>query len=217
MVSMIIADDELIIRQGLMSINWSEYDIKVMGIASNGDEALSMVISKRPQILFTDIRMPGMDGLKLIESAKKHVPEIQSILLTGYEDFNYARTAIMLGAIDYILKPSDPDEIIEAALKAKNKIDEIVRFRGLFNTYKTPAVNNKVVSDILDYINNHYTEDISLYSAAEYVHMNHIYISRLFKKEVGETFLESLTKVRLKRACELLVNNELKIFQSTQL
>ncbi|NLK68054.1 MAG: response regulator [Clostridiaceae bacterium] len=71
MVSMIIADDELIIRQGLMSINWSEYDIKVMGIASNGDEALSMVISKRPQILFTDIRMPGMDGLKLIESAKQ--------------------------------------------------------------------------------------------------------------------------------------------------
>jgi two-component system response regulator YesN len=68
---MIIADDELIIRQGLMSINWSEYDIKVMGIASNGDEALSMVISKRPQILFTDIRMPGMDGLKLIESAKQ--------------------------------------------------------------------------------------------------------------------------------------------------
>lgn len=71
MVSMIIADDELIIRQGLMSINWSEYDIKVMGIASNGDEALSMVISKRPQILFTGIRMPGMDGLKLIESAKQ--------------------------------------------------------------------------------------------------------------------------------------------------
>ena len=71
MVSMIIADDELIIRQGLMSINWSEYDIKVMGIASNGDEALSMVISKRPQILFTDIRMPRMDGLKLIESAKQ--------------------------------------------------------------------------------------------------------------------------------------------------
>ena len=68
---MIIADDELIIRQGLMSINWSEYDIKLMGIASNGDEALSMVISKRPQILFTDIRMPGMDGLKLIESAKQ--------------------------------------------------------------------------------------------------------------------------------------------------
>jgi two-component system response regulator YesN len=68
---MIIADDELIIRQGLMSINWSEYDIKVMGIASNGDEALSMVISKRPQILFTDIRMPGMDGLKLIVSAKQ--------------------------------------------------------------------------------------------------------------------------------------------------
>ena len=122
MVGMVIADDELIIRQGLMSIDWNKYGVKVLGIAANGNEALSMVISKQPQVLITDIRMPGMDGLKLIEAAKEQIPEIQSILLTGYEDFNYAKTAISLGAVDYILKPSDPDEIIEAVLKAKIKL-----------------------------------------------------------------------------------------------
>lgn len=213
MIGMVIADDELIIRQGLMSINWNLYDIKVLGIAANGDEALSMIISKHPQILVTDIRMPGIDGLNLIEAAKKQVPEIQSILLTGYEDFNYARAAISLGAVGYILKPSDPDEIIEAVLKAKRKINEIIRLRGLVNPYKAPTIKNKVISDILDYIKNHYTEDISLYTAAEYVHMNHIYISRLFKKELGETFLETLTKIRLKKACELLSNYEYKIYE----
>lgn len=213
MIGMVIADDELIIRQGLMSINWNEHGIKVLGIAANGNEALSMVISKHPQILVTDIRMPGIDGLKLIEAAKEQVPEIQSILLTGYEDFNYARTAIRLGAVGYILKPSDPDEIIEAVLKAKSNINEKIRLRGLSDPYKTPKIKNKVISDILEYIKNHFSEDITLYTAAEYVHMNHIYVSRLFKKELGETFLETLTKFRLKKACELLSNFELKIYE----
>lgn len=213
MIGMVIADDELIIRQGLMSINWNEYGVKVLGIAANGNEALSMITARHPQILITDIRMPGLDGLKLIEAAKKQVPEIQSILLTGYEDFNYAKTAITLGAVGYILKPTDPDEIIDAVLKAKNNIAEIERLRELDSQYKSPKTKNRIISKILDYIKNHYQEDITLYTAAEYVHMNHIYISRLFKKELGETFLETLTKFRLKKACELLSNNEYKIYE----
>lgn len=213
MIGMVIADDELIIRQGLTSIDWNRYGIMVLGTAENGNEALSIIISKHPQILITDIRMPGMDGLKLIEAAKEQVPEIQSILLTGYEDFNYAKTAISLGAIDYILKPSDPDEIIEAVLKAKSKIDEIIQLRNLGNQCKQRKINNRIVREVLDYIENHYSEDISLFTAAEHVHMNHVYLSRLFKKELGETFLENLTKYRLQKACELLSNFDYKIYE----
>lgn len=213
MIGMVIADDELIIRQGLTSIDWNRYGIMVLGTAENGNEALSIIISKHPQILITDIRMPGMDGLKLIEAAKEQVPEIQSILLTGYEDFNYAKTAISLGAIDYILKPSDPDEIIEAVLKAKSKIDEIIQLRNLGNQCKQRKINNRIVREVLDYIENHYSEDISLFTAAEHVHMNHVYLSRLFKKELGETFLENLTKYRLQKACELLSNSDYKIYE----
>lgn len=125
MYGLVIADDELIIRQGLMTIPWNECNIEVLGIASNGKEAYDMVREKRPDILLTDIRMPGMDGLSLIEAAKKHNPEIQAILLTGYEDFDYARDAIRLGAIGYILKPSDPEEIIESIERAKKKLEDI--------------------------------------------------------------------------------------------
>lgn len=213
MIGMVIADDELIIRQGLMSINWDKYGVTVLGAAANGNEALSMIISGHPQILITDIRMPGMDGLKLIEASKEYVPEIQSILLTGYEDFSYAKTAISLGAVDYILKPSDPDEIIEAVKKAKGKINEILQLKNLETNCKTQKIKNRVIRDVLEYIEKHYSEDISLYTAAEYVHMNHIYISRLFKRELGETFLETLTKYRLKKACELLADCEYKIYE----
>lgn len=119
---MVIADDEFIIRKGLLTIPWSEYGIDIVGEASNGMEALSIIKQAHPQILLTDIRMPGVDGLDLIRSAKMEVPDIKCILLTGYQDFNYAKTAIALGAIGYVLKPSDPDEIIEVIMRAKQLI-----------------------------------------------------------------------------------------------
>ncbi len=211
MYGLVIADDELIIRQGLMTIPWNEYNIEVVGIASNGSEALDMVIKKCPDILLTDIRMPGMDGGSLINAAKKYNPEIQAILLTGYEDFEYARDAIRLGAIGYILKPSDPEEIIESIERAKKKLEDI--HGRTDNNTNNPKVKNRIICKLIDYIEKHYKEDITLQTVADYVHMNHIYISRLFKKETGETFLDYLTKFRLKKACVLLAKNEYKIYE----
>lgn len=130
MISMIIADDELVIRQGLMTIPWSDYGIEVIGVASNGEEAYNMSISASPQILLTDIKTPGMDGLKFIENIKKEIPDVKAILLTGYQDFKYAHSAIQLGAIGYVLKPSDPDEIIHMVLKAKGQIEDEIRERA---------------------------------------------------------------------------------------
>jgi len=211
MYGLVIADDELIIRQGLMTIPWNEYDIEVVGIASNGSEALDMVRTKCPDILLTDIRMPGLDGLSLIEAAKKYNPEIQAILLTGYEDFEYARGAIRLGAIGYILKPSEPEEIIESIERAKKKLEAI---HGRNNIgANNSKVKNKIICKLIEYIEEHYKEDITLQTAAEHVHMNHIYLSRLFKKETGETFLDYLTKFRLKKASVLLMKNEYKIYE----
>jgi len=211
MYGMVIADDELMIRKGLMSIPWNDYDIQVLGVAEDGHQALTLLKTQCPEILLTDIRMPGIDGLKLIEAAKAENPEIQSILLTGYEDFNYAREAIRLGAVGYILKPSDPDEIIESVNKAKQNLDNYGRNNS--NHLKTTTIRNKAIGKLFDYMEKHYAEEITLYTAAEYVHMNHIYVSRLFKKEIGKTFLDVLTTIRLQKACELLADNDNKIYE----
>ena len=224
MISMIIADDELIIRQGLLTIPWNEYGIDVIGVASNGEEALYLSKTSYPQILLTDIRMPGMDGLKLIEAIKAEVPDIKAILLTGYQDFAYAHSAIQLGAMGYILKPSDPDEIINMVLKAKKLVEESSDKQEKHQSLQKdeicaglPFARNKVIIDIINYIEKFYMEEISLLTVSEHVHMNHIYVSRLIKRETGETFLDILTKTRMKKACELLSGTDYRTYEVSRL
>lgn len=123
MVKMIIAEDEYIVRKGIASIPWAYYGIEITGSVENGYEALELIKKSGTDILLTDIRMPLMDGLELVKMVKNDFPKIKSILLTGYKDFDYAKAAINACVIEYILKPSTPEEIIEAVLKAKALVE----------------------------------------------------------------------------------------------
>lgn len=113
MVTMVIVDDEPLIRKGLESLDWESIGVHVVGVVSNGLDALAIIKRYRPNILFTDIKMPGIDGLQLIRMAQQLCPNIRSIILTGYTDFEYARKAITLRVDDYILKPCEPQEVLD--------------------------------------------------------------------------------------------------------
>ncbi len=257
MTKIVIVDDELIIREGLRSITWQKYGIELKGLASNGMEALTMIEKVMPEILLTDIRMPGIDGLQLIKEAKKFVPNLKAILLTGYQDFEYAYSAIHLGAISYILKPSDPNEIIGAIMKAKALVDaeeidkheraetrrQIDSMQGIVRNLMLTddirknvtdevqsteikyeecvgseciAVDNDIVRKVLNYIETYYMEDITLITASEHVYINPVYLSRLFKKETGENFVDLLTRIRLRKACEMLCDCRFKTYEVSE-
>lgn len=117
MIKVLLADDEWIIREGLkQSIAWENYGLQLIGAASNGIEAIEMVKLERTDILITDIRMPGVSGLELIELVQKENPNIKTIILTGYSEFSYAQQAIKLGINDFLLKPVREEEL-EAIVK----------------------------------------------------------------------------------------------------
>ncbi|MDD3214942.1 MAG: response regulator, partial [Eubacteriales bacterium] len=106
MLRVLIADDEERICQLIIALGeWTRLELEVVGTAENGPAALELVRTLTPDILITDIRMPGCDGLKLVEEAHKLIPELEVIVISGYAQFDYAQTAIRFGVGEYLLKP----------------------------------------------------------------------------------------------------------------
>ena len=124
MHSIVIADDESLIVNGLAEkVDWAAMDGKVVGVATNGLQALQLIESLDPDILITDIVMPGKTGLELAEWIRQHNRRTEVILLSTYDNFEYARDALRIGVCDYILKPIDIDKLKEAANKALDRLD----------------------------------------------------------------------------------------------
>ena len=123
MYSVIIVDDELFVRKGLIQlIDWASHGFQVSGESDNGEDALAMIQETRPDLVITDIRMPVLDGLALIEAAAQLELETEFIIISGYNDFRYAQQALRFGVQDYVLKPVDPADIYKALTRLKEKL-----------------------------------------------------------------------------------------------
>jgi two-component system, response regulator YesN len=121
----VIFDDEFIVLKGLeRMIDWAEYDVELVGTAADGEEALKIFHAHRPDIVFTDIRMPGKDGLQVIEEIIKEAPETQCIVFSGFNEFDYVKKALRLGVVDYLEKPITIPIIKEALEKTLTRITQ---------------------------------------------------------------------------------------------
>jgi two-component system, response regulator YesN len=131
MYKLIIIEDEYLTRKSLVNeMPWEQVNCNVIGEADDGTTALDLVSCSRPDIVISDIRMDGMDGLELCRQIKENYPEIQLILLTGYGEFGYAQTALKLGVKDFILKPTDPGELLNAVRTAIKAIEKEIQKRA---------------------------------------------------------------------------------------
>ena len=115
MLKLIIADDERVIRESISTlIDWEHLGIELVGLCSDGIEAYNMILDECPDIVLTDIRMPGMSGLELIERVAQTDLNIQFVLLSGYGEFEYAKQAMRFRVHHYLLKPCNEEQIIES-------------------------------------------------------------------------------------------------------
>lgn len=119
---LILVDDEEDVREGLLGqIQWESLGYQVMDTAENGKEAAEMVEKHHPDVVVTDIQMPFMNGLQLSEWIRNHYPGTKIIILTGYDEFEYAQKAIRLGIDEYVLKPFSAGELVEVLEKVKDQ------------------------------------------------------------------------------------------------
>ena len=138
MFKVLLVDDEPNVRQGIkMMIPWDEIDCEVIGEADDGDDGLNKIMMHQPDIVIADIKMPGKTGIEMTEAAKALGFKGKVLILSGYSDFSYAKTAIALGVENFILKPVDEDELIEAIKTAGKKIksEREHRYKQLLKAY----------------------------------------------------------------------------------
>lgn len=333
MKRIVIVDDEYVVIEGLKKlIDWTEYDAQVVGCATNGEEGLDLIVREKPDIVFTDIKMPVMNGLMMIDRAKKSGCDSIYIIFSGYNEFTYAHEALSLGVISYIEKPVTIEQINAAMKKAcmifdaknsasapmeepgsesgvipeewgpakspfvKQLFSNMTRIRESIQKYDEEQLlkdldlhfrildesnaSNMVISheclrllylalaeigdgendfvlevmqgvppfvelskirgkknlqpwvtqrllDVLnwmrqrnysqkhisvmqakEYLDAHFREPISLHQLADVVHINSAYLSTLFKKEMGISYVKYLTDLRLNEARRRLMNGE---------
>lgn len=206
MYKVFIADDEIWIIIGLKKmIEDSGLPFYVIGDATNGVAALEEIEEKKPDVLFTDIRMPGYNGLELLAHLKEKEMGIQVIFISGYSEFKYAQSALRMGAFDYLLKPIEQDKLNEVLTRIQDKgsSSDIPRQEEDVN----PTLLNRVIREIKD----QYTENITLTGLSEKYKVSTSHLSSLIKAELGLSFSEYLASKRIQKAKELLADETLSI------
>lgn len=218
----VIIEDEIIVRKGLiLTTPWEVYDFKVIGEAKNGQEGLDLVLKLRPDIVITDIKMPILSGIKMVEQILEHYNPV-IIFITAYNDFEYAKKAIDFRVVDYLVKPFNDNQLEEALLKAKEKVQERIvqeqvpqKFSQLDNINKrlSETSNSKHINIIkaLNYIKENFSEELTVLKIAEALNVSESYLSHLFKEETNYTVIEYLTHYRLSVACQMLKNPNTRI------
>ena len=217
MISVYIADDEVWITIGLKKlIQKSGLPFEVIGEAHNGVTTLEDIKTLKPDVLFTDIRMPGLSGLEVMSYISEHEFATKVVLISGYAEFEYARQAMLCGAFDYLLKPIQQETLNKTLSRLRNELEPAA------SETSEDTMENATITDlstagtslfkkILAYIQEHDTEELSLTSLAEMYNISSSRLSTLIKKELGLSFSEYITARRMQKAKELLKDDSRSI------
>lgn len=124
MLKVLVVEDEELIRRGIvLAVDWAALGCVVVGEASNGEEALEAVERLNPSLIITDLKMPRMDGIEMLRRLRERGNNAYVIILTAYDSFEYAQSALRLGAVDFLLKPFHDGDLEQAVLGVRKRID----------------------------------------------------------------------------------------------
>lgn len=218
-MNIMIVDDEIATLEILSaSIDWSLLGIQQVFTARNAMEAKALLAKDSIAITVCDIEMPRESGLELISWIKDLYPEIVNIILTGHQDFNYARDAVSLGVYAYLLKPilfAELEATVKAAIEkihseqtpeCRKKKEQLYSI----DTEKELSLKG-YLAEIRNYINSHYGEDITRANIESLVHLNVDHVNREFKRETGFSLMEYTQYYRIYMGKKMLSENKLSI------
>lgn len=201
----LLLDDERPQREGMARhVKWADYCFEEPVLCANGWDALEQLKKQEIHLLITDIRMPGMDGLQVMAQARKIMPELSIVVVSGYAEFHYAQEALHNGAREYLLKPVKPEDI-------HRLLADFVSAHARGGADGDEGDPRGLIEEITALLTDNVSTGISLEEIAAQVHMNPSYMCTVFKKSCGETIFERLARLQREQACMLLATTSRSI------
>lgn len=224
MLKVLVVDDEHFVRKGIvLETDWNALGCEVVAEAENGLEALEAVHRYRPDLIISDIRMPKMDGIRMLKKLREEENPAKVIFLTAYSEFEYAREALKLFAFDYLLKPFEDGELEAAVMRVQEQMKGELGGDGSNEDKLLPLPlksgdKSRYITEALAYISDHYSDtDISVGSIAESMGISEGHLSHLFKKETDYTVMAYITRFRIRAAMKLLGNCRNKVYEVAEM
>ena len=209
---LIAEDEEITLNELLITIDWESLGLEVVATVQDGIKGEELIKELSPDIVISDIRLPGQDGLEML--AKCDVG--YSIIISGHTDFTYAKKAIRIGVTDYLEKPYDDEELKNSLKSIVQNLNEERKLRQ--NMIKSDDIielpsnfSNHLICLSIDFIHKHYKEQIGLQEVAENTRTSENHLSTLFREITGINFLQYLNGYRINKASQLLKTTNLNI------
>jgi YesN/AraC family two-component response regulator len=224
-----VDDEEIVCRGFRKKIAWEEAGFEYLEPCKNGREAMVRIALEHPDVVMTDICMPLVNGLELANYIADQFPEIIVFILSGYDEFEYARAALRSRVVEYLLKPITSKELYEVIKKLKYRLDQNASQLGELKTTKSEArfsisevASAKVTSSLAvakvmeaqEYMERNYAQkSLSFDEICRVLYISPSYLSRLIKRYLGKTFVDALTELRIEKAKQLLEKSDLKTYE----
>lgn len=220
MYKVIIVDDEAKVRNSINRLaDWEKHVMCVCDQAENGEELLQKIEQQEPSLIITDMKMPGISGSQLMEVLEEKYPRLPFIVVSGFDDFQYVRAALLTRAVDYLLKPIDPVKLDGALARARQLLDDasaneireltVETLSGPVNlTLAALKQRNRSVYNMVCYIMENSADRITLQQLSEHFFWSEEYISKKFKEEIGCGLFDFITAYKIKEAKRWLLQQE---------
>lgn len=216
MWKVIAADDEGYIREALQKlIDWRKMNCVLEAVVCDGQALIDLIREVHPDLVITDIQMPGMDGVEVCRFVYETYPGTQVILLTAYSEFEYARAAIKYNACDYVLKVSIMDELTRAVEKAAKELEKC-RSEDTHKDQGEKKEPGTLYLQMERYIEQNFQTKLSLEEIAEALHANGSYLSRLYKNKTGKNLFDAILDRRIEAAKEYLLFTDMKTYEISE-
>lgn len=205
-MKIIIIDDEPKIRKGLGKILNMHPGWTVLDTFTEGESAIRFLAENPVDVVITDIHMPGMTGLDMIDRIKESNKKVSFVILSGYGRFEYAQRAIDLGVKKFLMKPTSPEEVTQALEQIESELTDRAP-----STLAQKPTNNLLIMRAKEYIDLNYRKKFTLTDMANALYISPNYLSDLFKKHTGMKFSDYLLEVRMEKSKEYLMDVQYKV------